>query len=52
MKLKIIKINIYLINYIIYNKSIIINIIILKINVPQVFGSIDRTKTWGTLNYH
>jgi hypothetical protein len=39
MKLEIIEIKIYHIIYIIYNKSIIINIINLKNNISQVFGS-------------
>ncbi len=39
MRLKIIEIKIYLIIYIKYNKYIIINVINLKNNVSQVFGS-------------
>jgi hypothetical protein len=38
-EIKIIKIKIHPIIYIIYNKSIIINIIKVKNNVSQVFGS-------------
>jgi hypothetical protein len=39
MRLKIIEIRIHLTIYIKYNKSIILNVINLKNNVSQVFGS-------------
>jgi len=40
MKLKIIEIKIYLISYIIYNKFIIINIIVLELLLPKFLGPI------------
>jgi hypothetical protein len=44
MKLKIIEIKIYLISYILYNKSIIINIIVLKLMLPKFLGLICNNK--------